>query len=217
MSLDQEKIDRGFSGNLFENQAGYESRTAHNAQTPPKFESALDFLDKVKTVFEKQPEVYTQFLDIMKDFKAHNIDTPSVITRVKHLFHGHRDLILGFNAFLPQGYNITPRDIDETPPNFNNNPIPVTAVPQKGNPEFDQARNYVKKIKIRFANEQHIYKAFLNILHNYHRENKRISDVYYQVSQLFKDHPDLFEEFRYFLPDAEQESSVYAPTKVLRK
>ena len=35
-----------------------------------KFENALDFLDKVKLVFAKQPEVYNQFLDIMKDFKT---------------------------------------------------------------------------------------------------------------------------------------------------
>lgn len=35
-----------------------------------KFESALGFLDKVKTVFSDQPGVYNQFLDIMKGFKT---------------------------------------------------------------------------------------------------------------------------------------------------
>ena len=35
-----------------------------------KFENALDFLDQVKLQFSKQPKVYNQFLDIMKDFKA---------------------------------------------------------------------------------------------------------------------------------------------------
>jgi histone deacetylase complex regulatory component SIN3 len=35
-----------------------------------KFESALDFLEKVKTVFADQPGVYNQFLDIMKGFKT---------------------------------------------------------------------------------------------------------------------------------------------------
>ncbi|EOD34178.1 hypothetical protein EMIHUDRAFT_201811 [Emiliania huxleyi CCMP1516] len=39
------------------------------------------------------------FLDIMKEFKAQSIDTPGVIDRVLQLFHGHRELILGFNNF----------------------------------------------------------------------------------------------------------------------
>ena len=36
-----------------------------------KFENALDFLDQVKLQFADQPSVYNNFLDIMKDFKAH--------------------------------------------------------------------------------------------------------------------------------------------------
>lgn len=35
-----------------------------------KFENALDFLDQVKLQFATQPNVYNQFLAIMKDFKA---------------------------------------------------------------------------------------------------------------------------------------------------
>lgn len=34
------------------------------------------------------------------------IDTPGVIERVSQLFHGHNDLIQGFNTFLPPGYRI---------------------------------------------------------------------------------------------------------------
>lgn len=34
------------------------------------------------------------------------IDTPGVIKRVSHLFHGHPSLIQGFNTFLPAGYRI---------------------------------------------------------------------------------------------------------------
>ncbi|MBN3296453.1 SIN3B protein, partial [Amia calva] len=42
----------------------------------------------------------------MKEFKSQSIDTPGVISRVSQLFHGHPDLVLGFNAFLPPGYRI---------------------------------------------------------------------------------------------------------------
>lgn len=71
-----------------------------------KVEDALTYLDQVKLQFEKQPEVYNQFLDIMKEFKSQAIDTPGVISRVSTLFKGHNDLIEGFNTFLPPGYKI---------------------------------------------------------------------------------------------------------------
>lgn len=38
----------------------------------------------------------------MKQFKANAIDTAGVIEKVKDLFRGHPELILGFNTFLPK-------------------------------------------------------------------------------------------------------------------
>jgi paired amphipathic helix protein Sin3a len=55
-------------------------------------------------------------------------DTNGVIMRVKELFKGNRDLILGFNNFLPKGYEIK---FDEKKP-----------------VEFDEAINFVNKIKV---------------------------------------------------------------------
>lgn len=56
-----------------------------------------------------------------------------VIARVKELFKGHRDLILGFNTFLPKGYEII---LPEDPP-------------QKKPVEFEEAISFVNKIKVR--------------------------------------------------------------------
>lgn len=72
----------------------------------PKVQHALGYLEKVKIRFAKQPIVYSQFLDIMKEFKSQSIDTDGVIHRVKTLFKGNKGLILGFNQFLPPGYKI---------------------------------------------------------------------------------------------------------------
>uniref|UniRef100_A0A8B9H8S1 Paired amphipathic helix protein Sin3b n=1 Tax=Astyanax mexicanus TaxID=7994 RepID=A0A8B9H8S1_ASTMX len=69
-------------------------------------EDALSYLDQVKIRFVNEPGIYNKFLDIMKEFKSQSIDTPGVINRVSQLFHGHPDLVLGFNAFLPPGYRI---------------------------------------------------------------------------------------------------------------
>jgi paired amphipathic helix protein Sin3a len=114
----QESIGRAF---LQPGQAGHHHLTAMNnaAQAPapagpvtlgpgqqPILNDALSYLDQVKVQFQDQPEVYNQFLDIMKDFKSQAIDTPGVITRVSTLFNGHPSLIQGFNTFLPPGYRI---------------------------------------------------------------------------------------------------------------
>lgn len=64
------------------------------------------------------------------------IDTAGVIARVKELFEGHRDLILGFNTFLPKGYEITLPLGDEQPP-------------AKKPVEFEEAISFVNKIKVR--------------------------------------------------------------------
>lgn len=63
---------------------------------------ALTYLREVKSMFTSQREVYETFLEIMKEFKAQTIDTYGVIQRVKQLFKGNRNLIIGFNTFLPK-------------------------------------------------------------------------------------------------------------------
>uniref|UniRef100_H2YZP6 Paired amphipathic helix protein Sin3a n=1 Tax=Ciona savignyi TaxID=51511 RepID=H2YZP6_CIOSA len=205
-------------------------------------EDALSYLDQVKFQFGNQPQVYTDFLDIMKEFKSQSIDTPGVIARVSHLFNGHPDLIVGFNTFLPPGYKIEVSANDQvsvTGPNMipqtihplgvlepaASQNIPSSAVstnqPQQttnaaGQPvEFNHAINYVNKIKNRFQGQPDIYKAFLEILHKYQKEQRNVKDsngsyipslseseVYAQVARLFQNDADLLREFGQFLPDA---------------
>ncbi|KAK8956962.1 Paired amphipathic helix protein Sin3-like 4 [Platanthera zijinensis] len=143
---------------------------------------ALSYLKAVKDIFQDKVEKYDEFLEVMKDFKSQRIDTSGVIMRVKELFKGHRGLILGFNTFLPSGYEIK--------------------LPEEKKPvEFEEAISFVNKIKNRFQNEENIYKAFLDILNMYRRENKSIQDVYQEVAVLFQTHHDLLDEFKHFLPN----------------
>lgn len=129
----------------------------------------------------------------MKDFKSSKVDTYGVIERVKTLFKGHRHLILGFNTFLPKGYEIS---LDEPPK--------AGAARPAGQPvEFVQAINYVNKIKERFQEDERVYKAFLEILNMYRKGLKTISQVYEEVALLFKSHDDLLREFTFFLPESQ--------------
>eukprot|EP00252_Welwitschia_mirabilis_P014418 TRINITY_DN3168_c0_g1_i2.p1 TRINITY_DN3168_c0_g1~~TRINITY_DN3168_c0_g1_i2.p1 ORF type:complete len:1345 (-),score=339.72 TRINITY_DN3168_c0_g1_i2:26-4060(-) len=150
-------------------------------------EDALSYLKKVKDMFHDNREQYDEFLEVMKAFKAQRVDTAGVIARVKDLFKGHRSLILGFNTFLPKGYEIT---------------LPEECPPKKQPVDYKQAIDYVNKIKARFQNDEEVYKNFLNILNLYRQGKKTISDVYQEVETLFFNHPDLLEEFTTFLPDA---------------
>ncbi|XP_070809376.1 paired amphipathic helix protein Sin3a [Pituophis catenifer annectens] len=261
-----------------------------------KVEDALSYLDQVKLQFGSQPQVYNDFLDIMKEFKSQSIDTPGVISRVSQLFKGHPDLIMGFNTFLPPGYKIevqtndmvnvtTPGQVHQIPahglqpqpqpqpqhpsqPSAQSAPTPAQPAPQpppakiskpsqlqthtptsqqtppvpyasprsppvqphtpvtislgttpslqNNQPvEFNHAINYVNKIKNRFQGQPDIYKAFLEILHTYQKEQRNAKEaggnytpalteqeVYAQVARLFKNQEDLLSEFGQFLPDA---------------
>ncbi|KAL8137781.1 hypothetical protein V2J09_003782 [Rumex salicifolius] len=146
---------------------------------------ALHYLKAVKEMFIDRKEKYDEFLEVMKDFKAQRLNTKGVIARVKELFKGHRDLILGFNTFLPKGYEILLPD------------EPLVKKPV----EFEEAISFVNKIKARFQGNDHLYKSFLDILNMYRREHKPIKEVYQEIAVLFKDHTDLLNEFTNFLPD----------------
>lgn len=105
----------------------------------------------------------------------HSIDTGGVIERVKNLFKGHKQLILGFNTFLPdvrhdveqrlwvhcrpqpspQGFKIKYSDLEEeekvrvwTLTTHTHNNTYTQAAAAKQPVEFDQAINYVNKIKV---------------------------------------------------------------------
>uniref|UniRef100_A0A4W3HNP6 Paired amphipathic helix protein Sin3a n=1 Tax=Callorhinchus milii TaxID=7868 RepID=A0A4W3HNP6_CALMI len=200
----------------------------------PQVEDALSYLDQVKLQFGNQPQVYNDFLDIMKEFKSQSIDTPGVISRVSQLFKGHPDLIMGFNTFLPPGYKIevqtndmvnvtTPGQVHQILPQHITQPQPQPQpqpqhqqlTPPTPPVEFNHAINYVNKIKNRFQGQPDIYKAFLEILHTYQKEQRNAKEaggnytpalteqeVYAQVARLFKNQEDLLSEFGQFLPDA---------------
>uniref|UniRef100_A0A0N4ZU68 HDAC_interact domain-containing protein n=1 Tax=Parastrongyloides trichosuri TaxID=131310 RepID=A0A0N4ZU68_PARTI len=66
---------------------------------------ALLYLDDVRRKFNGT-DVYNHFLTVMRLFKGQLIDTPAVIKKVADLFKGYPYLVVGFNAFLPTGYQV---------------------------------------------------------------------------------------------------------------
>ncbi|KAI3818168.1 hypothetical protein L1987_11971 [Smallanthus sonchifolius] len=149
---------------------------------------ALAYLKDVKDMFHDNEEKYAEFLDVMKDFRAQRVDTTGVIARVKELFRGHRELILGFNTFLPKGYEIVLSQDDE---------------PHAKKPlEFEEAMRFVNKMRMRFQGDEHVYKSFLDIMNMFRKETKSVTEVHQEVAVLLHNQPDLLNEFTNFLPDS---------------
>ena len=171
-----------------------------------KVDDALRYLDTVKEIFYRDSSVYNSFLDCMKQFKKQEMDTAGVIARVIELFEGHRDLISGFNVFLPPGYRIELPRRSGVPRVVVPVALAYPAAPRlTGSPvEFDEAISYVTKVKSRFERQPRTYERFLDVLHNYQQQGQSVADVYREVRGIFEGHPDLIEDFHVFLPPGAQ-------------
>ncbi|KAJ0449534.1 putative transcription regulator Others family [Helianthus annuus] len=158
-------------------------------------DDALAYLKKVKDTFRDDNEKYEEFLDVMKGYRAQRVDTTGVVAKVKELFEGHRELISGFNAFLPKGYEIVLSQED--------------APQAKRVVEFDEAMQFVHKMRMRFQGDDHIYKSFLDILNQYRNATKTVSEVHQEVAALLHNQPDLLNDFTNFLPYSSAASDRY--------
>ncbi|EOA37768.1 hypothetical protein CARUB_v10012626mg [Capsella rubella] len=65
-------------------------------------DDAYAYLRTVKNKFHNERDKYDDFVAIMNKFKARKLDRNACIEEVKDLLKGHRDLISGFNVFLPK-------------------------------------------------------------------------------------------------------------------
>lgn len=65
-------------------------------------EDALEYIAKVKDAFDRKPQAYTSFLDVMSNFKKKKITREGAMEEVSRLFTGHDDLLVGFARFLPK-------------------------------------------------------------------------------------------------------------------
>ncbi|KAG5409816.1 hypothetical protein IGI04_006135 [Brassica rapa subsp. trilocularis] len=90
-----------------------------------------------------------------------------VISKVSQLFKEHKDLLLGFNEFLPPGYKITLPE-DQT---------------QRKKPELRDASEFLNKVKERLQDE-HAYKSLLEILRMFKENKKSFTEVHHELFSL---------------------------------
>ncbi|CAH2047339.1 unnamed protein product, partial [Thlaspi arvense] len=136
---------------------------------------AHEYICTVKDTFQDNREMYDTFLMVMKDFRTtrytlfHIITTLMIsdslaIAKVKDLFKGHCELILGFNNFMPEDYKITfESDEHEKPP-----------------VKFVEAINFVKNVKATLQNDR-AFGSFLEIMQMFRQNKKSADEVYHEV------------------------------------
>ncbi|XP_050907853.1 paired amphipathic helix protein Sin3-like 3 [Lathyrus oleraceus] len=144
-------------------------------------DDAKIYIKEIKDAFKDEKHKFNEFLKTMKDIKKKRADIVCMLARVKELFEGHEELLLKFNTYLVDEFEITP------PPN-------------KPEVNIEYARKYLDKVKTRFQDDPNIYQSFLTILNMYRNKEKSCEEVSRMVISLFKDQPDLVDGFIEFFP-----------------
>lgn len=69
---------------------------------PVEFNHAISYVNKIKTRFNSQPEIYKQFLEILQTYQRESKPIQDVYAQVTTLFNGAPDLLEAFKQFLPE-------------------------------------------------------------------------------------------------------------------
>ena len=67
---------------------------------------AILYLNQVKSKFPGQPQIYSNFVRVLKELASKSISTAEVMAQVSLLFKGHPELIVDFITFYPPSYKI---------------------------------------------------------------------------------------------------------------
>jgi len=70
------------------------------------------FLEQVKMEFGDSSWIYNEFVELMKNFMAKQMDAMVIVARVSHLFRGYNKLIMGFNKLYADEFKIDVKDTE---------------------------------------------------------------------------------------------------------
>ncbi|ORY32344.1 hypothetical protein LY90DRAFT_673524 [Neocallimastix californiae] len=87
------------------NQSINSEQTRHKA--PVEFNHAINYVNKIKMHFLKEPEIYKQFLEILQTYQKEQRPISEVYSQVKVLFKNAEDLLNEFKQFLPDNGSST--------------------------------------------------------------------------------------------------------------
>uniref|UniRef100_UPI0005C8A1B7 paired amphipathic helix protein Sin3-like 2 n=1 Tax=Fragaria vesca subsp. vesca TaxID=101020 RepID=UPI0005C8A1B7 len=154
--------------------------------------SRKDCIEFVKTLQNFNSYVYQEFVHLMKDFKIEGDDCIKALKqKVKELFEGHPDLILGFNAFLPKRHRINV-PIQVKVQTSRKLPIVLSRKRKRcddasdvygagsNDSKLQKVIDFVNKVKDRFHHHDNeegedVFQSFLDIFLTNHRKRNKLS------------------------------------------
>ena len=158
--------------------------------------AAMAYIDRVRATFlhecsPPQEHVLKEFMAMLKDTQS-GTDMPTIIGRMIDIFHARRnarELITGFNTFLPAGYQIS-FPAHEYVPTITYPPGvtgPYAKVPK---PPIDPERHcqFVGKIKSRFAKVQpEQFALYLELLQRYRElDEPNVEELHLHTAAIFQ-------------------------------
>lgn len=88
----------------FADQASMEAQNGASGQVG--FNHAISYVNKIKTRFASQPDIYKQFLEILQTYQREQKQIAEVYEQVTVLFANSPDLLDDFKQFLPDTSNL---------------------------------------------------------------------------------------------------------------
>ena len=178
------------------NTTGNDHRTS--GLEPVEFDEAIAYVKKIKYRFASQPDIYKQFLEILQVYQRESRQIKDVYDQVIILFKSAPDLVEEFERFLPatsttyhaRGGRKRKRDSEDIPKLTTEDLL-----------KYENAMEYINKVKVRHTLQPEIYEQFLEILLVHQQGSRSTEDAFDQVKDLFKSTPILFEEFERFIPE----------------
>ncbi|KAK2984820.1 hypothetical protein RJ640_004645 [Escallonia rubra] len=162
-------------------------------------EQCLSYVLLLREKFHTQSDRYHEFVKLLGDFHGRRVNACRFSSKVKELFNGHKDLILGFNAFLPRNLRNAVTDAED-------GDAVRSSTPAKANKRDDRAIKaaveFVNKVRKRFGTDDLAFKAFLDTMARYQRRHLSDDQIDQEFRVFFRGHPDLYIDFTRFLADS---------------
>lgn len=148
----------------------------NNGSIRIEFSHAISYVNKVKTRFINQPEIYNEFLEILQSYQSEKNSLSEVHEKVKALFVRSADLLNEFKQFLPDNMNYTAHNQEQTEEYENDDQKNLTNQSQKFTKNFNHNYNNLQ-LECLNSNESQFYNNIAPYTKNQFIYKKNDSDL----------------------------------------
>lgn len=163
------------------------------------------YLDKIRTKYITRPDVYNQFLEIMKDFYLGKSDVASTVAQVNLLFEDDEESKQGFEGFKNARGPMSrePAALDPMEQDMRRQLALQTSsihqqLSQNSNAEF--ALDYLERVRNKYITQPGVYDELLKILKDFKVTDSDTSSTVARVNMLFKEDEESRRGFEAFSP-----------------